>query len=118
MQKKRDGKNKESGAMSINKGIVISVVIIAALFSFAVTVHAGWVIVERDGDTALVSKGRVKALSEDMVSLIDGAKSELIFINDKDKTYFQGTVDDFCNGMSEMLKMMMKGGHSKNSVPV
>lgn len=95
--------------MSINKGIVIYVVIIAAFFGIAVAVHAGWVIVERKGDTALVSNGRVRASSENMVSLIDGAKSEITFINDKDKTYFKGTVDDFCNAMSEMLEMMMKG---------
>ena len=82
---------------------------VAALLCVVMPADAGWVMLEQNGDKTLISNGRLKGTSAGVISIFNGPKKEIIFINDGQNVYWRGTVDDYCSSLATMLEQMMKG---------
>lgn len=83
--------------MKLLKGLFL----IAGIFGLAVQASAGWVQVDREGTTTLISGGMLKGTSagDDMYSILDAKKGNIIFIDTKRKVYSKETIDEFCEAV-------------------
>ncbi|UCH22532.1 MAG: DUF4412 domain-containing protein [Deltaproteobacteria bacterium] len=86
--------------------ILIGVVVV---FGLVLPVDAGWVMSERNGDSTLISRGRMKNVSKEFSWIMDGPGNEMIFYNSARKIYARGTVEDYCTSISSMMKEAMEG---------
>lgn len=71
--------------------------------------QAGFIQTESDGSTLYVQNGKLRADTEDsgdMWSVIDMSKGTIMMVNPEDKTYFEGSIDDYCAGMRAMMDSM------------
>ena len=82
---------------------------VAVVFWLVIPADAGFVMVEQNGETTLISKGRIKNASEGIVFIVNGPGDEMIFINDNQKTYSRGTTDEYCDSLNANFEQMMKG---------
>jgi hypothetical protein len=82
---------------------------VALVLWLVIPADAGFVMVDQNGETTLISKGRIKNTSERAVWILDGNSNEMIFINNEQKMYSQGKTDEYCNSMSAMFEQIMKG---------
>jgi len=82
---------------------------IALVLWLVIPAGAGFVMVDENGDTTLISKGRIKNTSEGLVWILNGNSDEMIFINNEQKTYSHGKTDEYCNLLSAMFEQIMKG---------
>ena len=82
---------------------------IALVLWLVIPADAGFVMVDENGDTTLISKGRIKNTSEGLVWILNGNSDEMIFINNEQKTYSNGKTDEYCNSLSAMFDQIMKG---------
>ena len=103
----RVGKEKEIYKMISRKWSVLMAV--AVVFWLVIPADAGFVMVDQNGETTLISKGRIKNASEGIVFILNGPSDEMIFINDEQKTYSRGTTDEYCNSISATFEKMMEG---------
>lgn len=79
--------------------------------------HAGWVIKFKEESkgmppettTAYISKGIVLHESKDGVFILDFKKEMIKIVSHKDKSYYEGTVDDFVSSLESIYTMMQKG---------
>ncbi len=84
--------------------------VIAAIVGFAAPVFGGWVQVDGEGATTLISEGMLKGTSggDDQYSILDARKGNIMFVDPKRKVYSQESIDDFCKavvtGMSQAKK--------------
>ncbi|MCL4476432.1 MAG: DUF4412 domain-containing protein [Nitrospirae bacterium] len=81
--------------------------VIAAMLVFTVPAFAGWVQVDSEGVTTLISEGMLKQTSrgDDQYSILDTKKGNIIFIDSKRKAYSRESIDDFCKAViTEMSK--------------
>jgi hypothetical protein len=81
----------------------------AIVFLFVIPANAGFVMVSQNGETTLISKGRMKNAWDGIIMILNGPRDEIIFINSEQKTYSSGTTDEYCKSMSAMFEQMMKG---------
>jgi hypothetical protein len=84
-------------------------IVMAAVLGMVVPADAGWVMLEQNGEKALISNGRLKGTSKGVSSIFNGPKKEIIFIHDGQNIYWRGTVDDYCSNLTTLLEQMMKG---------
>jgi hypothetical protein len=82
---------------------------VALFFWLVIPTNAGFVMVDKNGETTLISKGTIKNVSEGIVLILNGPRDEMIFINDGQKTYSHGKADEYCNSISAMFEQIMKG---------
>lgn len=82
---------------------------VAIVFGLLIPANAGFVMLDQNGETTLISKGRIKNASEGNVFILNGPRDEIIFINDEQKTYSIGTIDEYCNSLTTFFEQMMKG---------
>jgi hypothetical protein len=82
---------------------------VAVVFWLVIPADAGFVMVDQNGETTLISKGRIKNASEGIVWILNGPLDEVMFINDDQKTYSRGTTDEYCNSLNAIFDQMMKG---------
>lgn len=82
---------------------------VAVVFCLVIPADAGYVMVDQNGETSLISKGRIKNTSEGIIFILNGPSDEMIFINDDQKTYSRGAADEYCNSISAMFEQVMKG---------
>jgi hypothetical protein len=71
--------------------------------------EAGWIMVEQEGDTSIISNGKLKSSAEGVTWILDGPGSKMIFIDGNQKSYASGTVDDYCSATTSMVDEVMKG---------
>lgn len=90
-------------------------VLVALLIGVGVPAQAGWVAVDKNGDTNLISKGIVKNSSprRDEWSLMDVNTGTLTVVSDRNKSYTSGTTQEFCESVSGMQKQMMSGARGR-----
>lgn len=81
----------------------------AIAFLFVIPANAGFVMVDQDGVTTLISKGRMKNAWDGIIMILNGPRDEIIFINNEQKIYSSGTSDEYCKSLSAMFEQMMKG---------
>ena len=81
--------------------LLMAVAIVAWL---VIPADAGLVMVDQNGDTTLISKGRIKNASEGIIWIMDGPRNQMIFIDDDKKMYSSGTPDEYCNSISAMVE--------------
>jgi hypothetical protein len=74
----------------------------------AVTVEAGWVMQEKEGDQTLISKGRLKSSADNISWILDGPGNKVYFIDGHEKTYATGTVEDYCGATAALVEQTMK----------
>ncbi|MFZ0614018.1 MAG: hypothetical protein WAM73_17390 [Desulfobacterales bacterium] len=72
------------------------------------TSEAGWVMLEREGDRTLISKGRLKSSTNGISWVLDGPGNTLYFFDENDKTYAAGTVEDYCGATAALVEQTMK----------
>jgi hypothetical protein len=81
---------------------------VALLLGLAVTVEAGWMMQEKEGDQTLISKGRLKSSADNISWILDGPGSKVYFIDGHEKTYATGTVEDYCGATAALVEQTMK----------
>lgn len=81
---------------------------VALLLGLAVTVEAGWIMQETEGDQTLISKGRLKSSADNISWILDGPGNTVYFIDGHEKTYATGTVEDYCGATAAMVEQTMK----------
>ena len=81
---------------------------IALLLGVAVTVEAGWVMQEKEGDQTLISKGRLKSSADNISWILDGPGNKVYFIDGHEKTYATGSVEDYCGATTALIEQTMK----------
>jgi len=72
------------------------------------TVEAGWIMLEREGDRTLISKGRLKSSADGISWILDGPANTLYFFDGNEKTYAAGTVEDYCGATAALVEQTMK----------
>lgn len=78
--------------------------------------HAGWIIkfkeegkgIPPETTTTYISKGIVLHQSKDVVFILDFKKELIRIISHKDKSYYEGTVDEFVSSLESIHTMMQK----------
>jgi hypothetical protein len=101
------GNEKEIYKMISRKWSLLMAV--AVVLWLVIPADAGFVMVDQNGETTLISKGRIKNASEGIVLIFNGPSDEMIFINDDQKTYSRGTTDEYCDSLNANFEQMMKG---------
>jgi hypothetical protein len=81
---------------------------IALVLWLVIPAGAGFVMLDENGDTTLISKGRIKNTSEGFVWILNGNSDEVIFINNEQKTYSHGKTDEYCKSLSAMFEQIIK----------
>ena len=81
---------------------------VALLLGLAVTVEAGWIMQEKEGDQTLISKGRLKSSADNISWILDGPGNKVYFIDGHEKTYATGTVEDYCGATAALVEQTMK----------
>jgi hypothetical protein len=81
---------------------------VALLLGMAVTVEAGWVMQEKEGDQTLISKGRLKSSADNISWILDGPGNKVYFIDGHERTYAAGTVEDYCGATAALVEQTMK----------
>jgi len=71
--------------------------------------EAGWIMVEQEGDTSIISNGKLKSSAEGVTWILDGPGNKMIFIDGNQKSYASGTVDDYCSATTSLIDTAMKG---------
>lgn len=87
--------------------VLVSLFTVAVLFQ--PTAQAGFIQTEQDGSTLYIQNGKLRGDTEDsgdMWSVIDMAKGTIMMVNPEEKTYFEGTIDEYCSGMRTMMDSM------------
>ena len=69
--------------------------------------HAGWVLVDADGNESLISKGRMRGSWDGGASILDAGSSKIVIIDDMRRTYASGTVDELCDQITSSVEAMM-----------
>lgn len=82
---------------------------VAVVFWLVIPADAGFVMVDQNGETTLISKGKIKNTSEGFVWILNGNSDEMTFINHGQKTYSHGKTNEYCNSISSMFEQIMKG---------
>jgi len=87
--------------------------VMAAILGLTVSAFAGWVQVDREGATTLISEGMLKetSMGDDQYSILDAKKGNITFINSKRKVYARESIDDFCKAVIAEL------GKAKKDAP-
>ena len=85
---------------------IAALVSIVGVMSLA---EAGWIMVEREGDTSLISNGRLKSSAEGVSWILDGPADKMIFIDGNRKSYASGTVEDYCQATASLVDETMEG---------
>ncbi|MDW7774145.1 MAG: hypothetical protein SCH71_14760 [Desulfobulbaceae bacterium] len=83
--------------------------IVIFLIFLATPSFAGVVVEDMDGTITYFESGKMKTGDEDMVIIFDVNKFTLTMINDAEKSYATGTVDEFCNSMKTAKNRAMSG---------
>ena len=81
---------------------------VAMVFIMVIPVNAGWVMLELDGNSTMISNGRLKGMSGEASWIFYGPKNEMIFIKDNQRTFYRGTVDDYCTSTTAIFEKMLK----------
>lgn len=84
------------------------VLAVVMVFGLVLPACAGWIMVEKDGNASLISKGRLRGSSEGTNWIFNGPKSEMTFFDDAKKLFWSGTPDAYCKEISAMIEQMMK----------
>jgi hypothetical protein len=85
--------------------IAVALVALAAIALTSVAAGAGYAIVDQQGSTTLVSRGRIKQLSrepEQAVMAFDAARDRLWLANPRTRSYWEGTSEEFCTAVKSM----------------
>jgi len=84
----------------------------ALVIAFAVSMaHAGYLLVDKEGDRTLVSKGRVKELAGDgqgPQSVFDLGAARAWMSNPERRVYWEGTIEELCSTIRETASSMAK----------
>jgi Domain of unknown function (DUF4412) len=86
----------------------LAAALVAALTASA---EAGYLLVDKDGDRTLVSKGKVKELAGDdegPQSVFDLATARAWMSNPERRVYWEGTIDELCTTIRETARSMAK----------
>jgi hypothetical protein len=81
--------------------------VFALLLVVPCVVHAGWAVTEPDGSESLISKGRMRASWDNGASILDANSSTVVMIDDMNRTYASGTVDELCAQIKSSVESMM-----------
>ena len=84
--------------------------VLAVLVAFpAPNAFAGFIQTEADGTKLYVQGGKLRSDSEeagDLWTVIDMNKGTLMMVNPEEKSYTEGTLDEYCAGMRTMMDAM------------
>jgi hypothetical protein len=108
----------EECMMKRNSRYLSLALLIVVLIGMGTPAHAGWIAVDKNGDTNLISNGMVKNKNpnRDEWSLMDVNAGSLTIVSDKNKAYTSSTTKEFCETMSGMRKQMMAGAGGRDKM--
>jgi hypothetical protein len=87
-------------------GLAVAALVLVA----ATSVHAGYVMFDQQGGQTLVSKGRIKhagQVPDQPTMVFDVGRARLWFANPRTRSYWEGTVEEYCAAMKNMLGSAM-----------
>jgi hypothetical protein len=85
------------------------ILVVLILSGTSQTVNAGWLMVEQEGDTSLISNGRLKSSAEGISWILDGPGNKMIFIDGNRKAYASGSVENYCQATATLVDEAMQG---------
>lgn len=88
---------------------VIGFLIAILAFLSTSTAQAGFIMTEEDGTITSIQSGKLRGDTEesgDMWTVIDMSKGTIMMVNPEEKTYSEGTIDEYCAGMRKMMDAM------------
>ncbi len=85
------------------------ILVVLILSGISQTVNAGWLMVEQEGDTSLISNGRLKSSAEGISWILDGPGNKMIFIDGNRKAYASGSVENYCQATATLFDEAMQG---------
>ncbi|WP_027366434.1 DUF4412 domain-containing protein [Desulfocurvibacter africanus] len=89
--------------------LYLSILAMTASLACASIAQAGFIQSEDDGSTLYVQNGKLRGETSeegDMWSVIDMTKGTIMMVNPEEKTYYEGTIDEYCAGMRTMMDAM------------
>ena len=87
----------------------IQILTLLILLGSLSTAVAGWIMVEKEGDISIISKGKLKSSAEGVTWILDGPRNKMIFIDSDQQSYAAGTVEDYCDATTAIIHEAMKG---------
>jgi hypothetical protein len=87
----------------------LGILAMTASLACASAAQAGFIQTDSDGSTLYVQNGKLRGDTEDsgdMWSVIDMSKGTIMMVNPEEKSYFEGSIDDYCAGMRAMMDSM------------
>ncbi|MFO7596452.1 MAG: DUF4412 domain-containing protein [Desulfocurvibacter africanus] len=87
----------------------LGILAMTASLACASIAQAGFIQTEDDGSALYVQNGKLRGETSeegDMWSVIDMTKGTIMMVNPEEKTYYEGTIDEYCAGMSTMMDAM------------
>ena len=90
--------------------------VMAVVLGFAGLAFGGWVQVDNEGSTTLISEGMLKEVGreEEQYSILDARKGNIIFVDSGRKLYAMDSIDGFCSAViAEVNKMRGTGEATK-----
>jgi hypothetical protein len=88
--------------------VALIAVLVAANVVFGVSAaSAGWVLTESNGDETIISQGKMKSAWENGAIIFDSGTKEIHFLDDRRKIMASGTIDELCDGITQMVESMM-----------
>lgn len=92
----------------MNRATRITTICFAVILMFAAsTADAGWALTESNGDETVISNGKMRSAWENGSVIFDASTDKIYFIDDRRKILAEGTVDELCDGLNQMMATMM-----------
>lgn len=93
------------------------VVVLAAVVLWPTVSGAGYRVVDQNGEQTLISTGRLKMVSksgegrgaDDNTMVLDMNRARLWLADRAKRTYWEGTVEEFCTGMRDLMNTAFAG---------
>lgn len=94
-----------------NRGMLGSILVVLVALGLNSNSQAGVVLVDSQGSETFISEGKLKevASEEEQVMIFDVNRSLVTMVDDAQKAYAQGTVDQFCSELSGVFGAAMEG---------
>jgi hypothetical protein len=87
----------------------LQIITLLIILGFVATAGAGWIMVEKEGDISIISKGKLKSSAEGLTWILDGPGNKMIFIDNNQHSFAAGTVEDYCDATTAIIREAMEG---------
>lgn len=88
-------------------GNLVFIAVAGLIMLYCAAAQAGWMMVDKNGETTLLSHGKMKTTWTDGGLILD-KKGNITFYSSSKKIYGSGTLEELCSGVKNMMDQVMK----------